>query len=200
MHNTDAALLQCAALGFCAALVLILSCCSALLVLCVQANGQDKCELPVPLIRSAHQHLVAAREEAARTAKELAELKASRVQHIPPSTWIKREQKYKMDQEKYEHTIGQLRQRSEALERELAVLREGSNVRPLEEKIQVAGAVGHRAAVQAGTAADSHCAGAWLQDALLGRVATTAACPNTMCFSCSTGTLMLRCLCFPAGA
>lgn len=54
--------------------------------------GQDKCELPVPLVRSAHQHLVAAREEAARTAKELAELKASRVQHIPPSTWIKREQ------------------------------------------------------------------------------------------------------------
>lgn len=102
-----------------------------------QVNGQDKYELPVPLIRSAHQHLVGAREEAARTAKELAELKASRVQHIPPSTWIKREQKYKMDQEKYEHTIGQLRQRSEALERELAVLREGSNVRPLEEKIQV---------------------------------------------------------------
>lgn len=102
-----------------------------------QAIGQEKYELPVPLIRSAHQHLVAARDEAARTAKELAELKASRVQHIPPSTWIKREQKYKMDQEKYEHIISQLRQRSEALERELAVLREGSNVRPLEEKIQV---------------------------------------------------------------
>jgi hypothetical protein len=99
--------------------------------------GQDKYELPVPLIRSAHVHLVTAREDAARNAKELAELKASRVQHIPPSTWIKREQKYKMDQEKYEHQIGQLRQRSEALERELAVLREGSNVRPLEEKIQV---------------------------------------------------------------
>jgi hypothetical protein len=42
-----------------------------------------------------------------------------------------------MDQEKYEHQISQLRQRTEALERELAVLREGSNVRPLEEKIQV---------------------------------------------------------------
>lgn len=126
-----------------------------LLVLYVQAKGQDKCELPVPLIRSAHQHLVAAREEAARTAKELAELKASRVQHIPPSTWIKREQKYKMDQEKYEHIIGQLRQRSEALERELAVLREGSNVRPLEEKIQV-GAVG-LAAVQTDTAAGRDC-------------------------------------------
>jgi hypothetical protein len=43
-----------------------------------------------------------------------------------------------MDQEKYEHQISQLRQRTEALERELVVLREGSNVRPLEEKIQVA--------------------------------------------------------------
>lgn len=101
-----------------------------------RVNGADKCELPVHLVRSAHQHLVAARDEAARTSKELAELKASRVQHIPPSTWIKREQKYKMEVEKFEHTIGQLRSRSDALERELAVLREGSNVRPLEEKIQ----------------------------------------------------------------
>jgi len=129
-------------------------CCVPLLHACMcaadQVTGQEKYDLPVPLIRSAHQHLVFAREEAARTAKELAELKASRVQHIPPSTWIKREQKYKMDQEKYEHMIGQLRQRTEGLERELAVLREGSNVRPLEEKIQVCyGADGQLAATTA---------------------------------------------------
>jgi hypothetical protein len=179
-----------------------MSCCSALLVLllCVQANGQDKCELPVPLIRSAHQHLVAAREEAARTAKELAELKASRVQHIPPSTWIKREQKYKMDQEKYEHTIGQLRQRSEALQQELAVLREGSNVRPLEEKIQVAGAIGRPAAVQAGVAADRDCAGARLQDALPGRLAMASAVKYKALVAQHGKTPTRRCLCDPAGA
>lgn len=104
----------------------------------VQRPGDGELQLPLPLIRAAYEHLLFARQEASRAAKELAELKASRVQHIPPSTWVKREAKYKMDQEKYEHTISMLNQRIERLESELHVLQEGANLRPLEEKIKVA--------------------------------------------------------------
>lgn len=88
-------------------------------------------------MRSAYQHLASARDEAAKLANELAELKSSRVQQILPSAWVKREHKYKMDQEKYEHTLGMQQQRIERLEMELHLLHDGSNVRPLEEKIQV---------------------------------------------------------------
>jgi hypothetical protein len=67
--------------------------------------AQPELLLPLPLVRSAHTHLLAARGEAAALSRELDELRSSRVQHIPPSTWLKRETRYKMDQEKYEHTI-----------------------------------------------------------------------------------------------
>eukprot|EP00775_Hariotina_reticulata_P006575 gene6575-6803_t len=101
-----------------------------------RAQGDGNTSLPLPLVRSAYQHLASARDEAAKLAKELAELKSSRVQHIPPSAWVKREHKYKMDQEKYEHTLGMQQQRIERLEMELQLLHDGSNVKPLEEKIQ----------------------------------------------------------------
>lgn len=103
----------------------------------IQRPGDSNVQLPLPLIRSSYQHLVTARDEADRSAKELAELKASRVQLIPPSAWVKREAKYKMDQEKYEHTVSMLNQRIERLEAELQILREGANLKPLEEKIKV---------------------------------------------------------------
>eukprot|EP00879_Flechtneria_rotunda_P016019 GHRR01016755.1.p1 GENE.GHRR01016755.1~~GHRR01016755.1.p1 ORF type:complete len:811 (+),score=382.45 GHRR01016755.1:752-3184(+) len=91
--------------------------------------------MALPLVRSAYQHLASARTDASRLTKELAELKSSRVQHIPPSAWVKREHKYKMDQEKYEHTINMLQQRIERLELELQLLREGANLQPLEQRI-----------------------------------------------------------------
>jgi hypothetical protein len=103
----------------------------------LQAQGDGSASLPLPLVRSAYQHLASARDEAAKLANELAELKSSRVQQILPSAWVKREHKYKMDQEKYEHTLGMQQQRIERLEMELHLLHDGSNVRPLEEKIQV---------------------------------------------------------------
>jgi hypothetical protein len=90
-------------------------------------------------VRSSYDALVAARDDSARLAKELTELKNSRVQLIPPSAWVKREHKYKMDQEKHEHTVDMLQQRIERLELELQVLREGSNVKPLEQRIMVSG-------------------------------------------------------------
>jgi hypothetical protein len=101
------------------------------------AASSGKAELPQQLVRSAYDALVAARDDSARLAKELTELKNSRVQLIPPSAWVKREHKYKMDQEKYEHTVSMLQQRIERLELELQVLREGSNVKPLEQRIEV---------------------------------------------------------------
>jgi hypothetical protein len=90
-------------------------------------------------VRSSYDALVAARDDSARLAKELTELKNSRVQLIPPSAWVKREHKYKMDQEKHEHMVSMLQQRIERLELELHVLREGSNVKPLEQRITVSG-------------------------------------------------------------
>ncbi|WIA41226.1 hypothetical protein OEZ86_004839 [Tetradesmus obliquus] len=100
------------------------------------AAASGKTELPQLLVRSAYEALSAARDDSARLAKELTELKNSRVQLIPPSAWVKREHKYKMDQEKHEHTVGMLQQRIERLELELQVLREGSNVKPLEQRIE----------------------------------------------------------------
>ncbi|KAF8062649.1 hypothetical protein HT031_003978 [Scenedesmus sp. PABB004] len=98
--------------------------------------GGGPASLPVPLVRGAYEALVAAREDAGALSRELAELRSSRVQLIPPSAWVKRETKYKMDLEKYEHTIAMQAQRVERLERELQVLREGSNVKPLEQRIE----------------------------------------------------------------
>lgn len=106
------------------------------------AAASGKAELPQLLVRSAYEALIAARDDSARLAKELTELKNSRVQLIPPSAWVKREHKYKMDQEKHEHTVGMLQQRIERLELELQVLREGSNVKPLEQRIEVRLAAG----------------------------------------------------------
>jgi hypothetical protein len=101
------------------------------------AAASGKADLPQQLVQSAYDALTAARDDSVRLAKELTELKNSRVQLIPPSAWVKREHKYKMDQEKYEHTVGMLQQRIERLELELQVLREGSNVKPLEQRIEV---------------------------------------------------------------
>lgn len=89
------------------------------------------------LVRSALHHLTDTREAAARLAEELVELRNSRVQHIPPSAWVKREHKYKQDLEKFEHTVAMQRQRIAKLETEVAVLREGASIRPLEERIEV---------------------------------------------------------------
>ncbi|WIA20940.1 hypothetical protein OEZ85_005281 [Tetradesmus obliquus] len=100
------------------------------------AAASGKAELPQLLVRSAYEALIAARDDSARLAKELTELKNSRVQLIPPSAWVKREHKYKMDQEKHEHTVRMMQQRIERLELELQVLREGSNVKPLEQRIE----------------------------------------------------------------
>jgi hypothetical protein len=95
--------------------------------------------LPAGLIFSALHHLTAARGDVARLSQELEEIKNSRVAHVPPSAWVKREHKYKQDHEKFEHTIAMQRQRMAKLEAEVAVLREGASIRPLEERIQVGG-------------------------------------------------------------
>jgi hypothetical protein len=88
-------------------------------------------------VQGAYKELQKSRESVARLEKELEEEKNSKVQLLPPSAWIKREQKYKMDLERYEHTIGMQQQRLEKLEDELKVLQAGANIRPLEEKIMV---------------------------------------------------------------
>jgi len=94
-----------------------------------------KCQLSKAVVQGAYKELQKSRETAARLEKELEELKNSRVQLLPPSAWIKREQKYKMDLERYEHTIGMQQQRLEKLEDEVKVLQAGANIKPLEEKI-----------------------------------------------------------------
>jgi hypothetical protein len=91
----------------------------------------------VPLLVSALRHLTVSRAEVAGLEKELVDLRNSRVQHVPPSAWVKREHKYKQDHEKFEHTIGMQRQRIAKLEAEVMVLREGGSIRPLEERIEV---------------------------------------------------------------
>ena len=96
-----------------------------------------KCQLSKAVVQGAYKELQKSRETAARLEKELEELKNSRVQLLPPSAWIKREQKYKMDLERYEHTIGMQQQRLEKLEDEVKVLQAGANIKPLEEKIMV---------------------------------------------------------------
>lgn len=106
-------------------------------VLLLQRPGDGTVQLALPLVRSTYEHLSTARSDASKAAKELAELKASRVQLIPPSAWVKREAKYKMDQEKHEHTVSMLNQRIDRLEAELQILREGANLKPFEEKIKV---------------------------------------------------------------
>ncbi|KIY91292.1 hypothetical protein MNEG_16672 [Monoraphidium neglectum] len=70
---------------------------------------------------------------------ELEELRASfsRGGQMGPSAWVKRERKYKQDIEKYEHTVGMLRQRIAKLEAELSLYRESGGNPPLEEQIQV---------------------------------------------------------------
>jgi hypothetical protein len=89
------------------------------------------------LVYSSLHHLTAARADVSRLAQELVELRESRVQPVLPSAWLKREHKYKQDHEKFEHTVAMQRQRIAKLEAEVAVLREGGSIRPLEERIEV---------------------------------------------------------------
>lgn len=100
-------------------------------------DSETSIELPCALVHSSLHHLTATLAEAARLGQELVELRNSRVQHLPPSAWVKREHKYKQDHEKFEHTVNMQRQRIAKLEAEVAVLREGASIRPLEEKIEV---------------------------------------------------------------
>jgi hypothetical protein len=93
--------------------------------------------LPVPLLVSALRHLTSSRAEVAGLEKELVDLRNSRVQHVPPSAWVKREHKYKQDHEKFEHTMNMQRARIAKLEAEVAVLREGGSIKPLEQRIEV---------------------------------------------------------------
>jgi hypothetical protein len=96
-----------------------------------------RCELSLSIVRAAGVHLNRAKEEVARMEKELHEIRSSRVQLLPPSAWIKREHKYKMDLEKYEHTISMQAARLKEVEEQVAVLMAGDNIKPLEERIAV---------------------------------------------------------------
>lgn len=80
--------------------------------------------------------------EAASCAQaELAEFHSSHPdgRSFPPSAWAKREQRYKQDVKKYEHSMAMQRERIAQLEAEVAVLREGGSIVPLENRIAVGG-------------------------------------------------------------
>jgi hypothetical protein len=101
-----------------------------------------RCELSLSIVRAAGVHLNRAKEEVTRMEKELHEIRSSRVQLLPPSAWIKREHKYKMDLEKYEHTITMQAARLKEMEEQVAVLMAGDNIKPLEERIAVSDTAG----------------------------------------------------------
>ncbi|KAI8467716.1 MAG: hypothetical protein J3K34DRAFT_460251 [Monoraphidium minutum] len=70
--------------------------------------------------------------------RELDELRARAAERglMAPSAWVKREEKYKQDLEKYEHAVSLQRGRIAALEAEVRGLREGGRVKRLEERVE----------------------------------------------------------------
>jgi cell division protein FtsL len=70
--------------------------------------------------------------------KELEMLRTGRLfssDHAPPSAWARREDRYRQDLEKFERTVSRQRARISALEAEVAELRAGASIAPLEQRI-----------------------------------------------------------------
>jgi hypothetical protein len=75
----------------------------------------------------------------ARIEKELAELRSSRScsEAMPPSAWVRREERYRQDLERYEATVAAQREAIRKLEAQMAALREAGGAAPLEQRIEV---------------------------------------------------------------
>lgn len=114
----------------------------------LKGDVEDDMELSVEarVLQSALSSAANSREEIEKLKSRVQELEAQVVQlkerspsgpaqTVLPSAWANRERKYKMDLEEYQTTIeGQKAKISRVME-ELTALRQGSQIRPLEEKI-----------------------------------------------------------------